>query len=171
MKKEYTLVFIIGLFLLSYVLEAVVNPLDVQLATPYHYIDPKYLLKYPFTTATIAIRALGMFLTPLWLMSFFEGHYGGKSATTLALAALMQLYALQEVTTGDSIIPLEWSLSLSIAGAVLLLPMLSFLFIGGLSTAHKKIMGSGTDDDEDDDIDVSESSDEDSDSELIPSKD
>lgn len=154
MKKEYTLVFIAGLFILAYVLDAVVNPLSVDLATPYHYLDPQYLTQYPFTTASIAIKALGLFITPLWLLSFMDGKHMAKGSILLVLAGLMQLYALQEVTTGAQLVPLEWSLSLSVAGVVLLLPAILHLIRGGISGMARSITGEGANEDyyaEDDD--------------------
>jgi hypothetical protein len=141
MKKEHVLVIIIGLFLLSYVLDAVVNPLNIELATPYHFLDPKYLVKYPFTTASIVIKALGIFLTPLLLMSLFEGHHTAKGAVLLVLIALMQLYSLQDLATGAETVPLEWALSISVAGIALALPMLAYFGLGGLSWLHQSLGG------------------------------
>lgn len=145
MKKEYTLVFIAGLFILAYVLDAVVNPLTVDLATPYHYLDPQYLAQFPFTTASIVIKALGLFLAPLWLLSFMNGKHMARGAILLVLAGLMQLYALQEVTTGAALVPLEWSLSLSVAGVALLLPAILNLIRGGISSMAQSITGEGFD--------------------------
>ena len=142
MKKEHTLVIIIGLFLLSYVLEAVVNPLALNLPTPYHYISQEYLYTYPFTTALIIIRALGIFLTPILFLSFAEGHYTAKGAVLLVLIALMQLYALQDIATNASVVPLEWALAISMGGIALLIPMVWYFFAGGLSWLHHSLGGS-----------------------------
>jgi hypothetical protein len=104
MKQEYVIVLIAGLFIAAYVLEAVVNPLTLNLPTPYHYIQPDTLRTYPFTTTIIAIRALAIFLTPVWLMSFIERRYGLKGSISLVLAALSQLYVLQELATGQQLL-------------------------------------------------------------------
>lgn len=69
-KKENLLIFTVGLFILSYVLDASVDPLTVDLSTPYQYLNPMIFTHFPFTTASIMIKALGMFLTPLLLLSF-----------------------------------------------------------------------------------------------------
>jgi|GEM_PF-2075537 len=145
MKKEYSLIFIVGLFILAYVLDAVVNPLTVDLATPYSYLNPEYFTKFPFTTASIVIKSLGLFLIPVWLFGFFEGHHMGKGAVALVLAGLMQLYALQEVATGAKLVPLEWSLSLSIAGAALLIPSVLYLIRGSFSSMGKSLTSEGYD--------------------------
>jgi hypothetical protein len=141
MKKENVIIVIIGLFLFSYVLDAVVNPLDLDLPTPYHYLHSKYLTVYPFTTASIIIRAIGIFLTPLLLLSFTEGHYTAKGAILLVLISLMQLYALQDLATGAAVVPLEWALSISLSGLALGFPAIWYFFVGGLSWLHKSLGG------------------------------
>jgi hypothetical protein len=141
MKKEYWLVFIGGMFLLAYVLDAVVNPLDLDLATPYHFLTPKNITTYPFTTASVVVKALGMFLIPLWLFSFFEHNYSLKGGLLLVLIALMQLYSLQEIATGTQIVPLEWALSISMAGLALFIPMTIYILRGLLYSAHQKLAG------------------------------
>lgn len=139
MKKEYLFVFIAGLFLLAYVLEAVVNPLNLALTTPYDYLKPALLAHYPFTTAIILIRALAIFLTPVWLFSFLSGNHTLKGVVFLVVAGLAQLYAIQEIATGAQVIPLEWSLSLSLAGVALLLPAVLQLLIGLAKKTKQKL--------------------------------
>lgn len=140
MKAEYILILIAGLLISAYVLEAVVDPLSLDLATPYHYIDPLTLRTYPFTTTIIAIRALAIFLTPVWLLSFIERKYGLKGSIILVLSALSQLYVLQELATGQKLLPLEWSLAISLAGVALLMPMILYFIKGLLSGAHDKLI-------------------------------
>jgi len=139
LPKEYTLVIIIGLFLLAYLLDVLVDPLQLDLITPYYYLNPQYLVRYPFTTASIFIKSLALFLSPIWLLSFFKQHFYAKGGALLILASLMQLYAIQEVATNTQIIPLEWSLSLSIGGAVLLIPSIFFIFRGFISATKQKL--------------------------------
>jgi len=139
MPKEYTLIAIIGLFLLGYLLDALVDPLTLNLITPYHFLQTEHMLKFPFTTASVIIKSIALILSPLWLMGFVKNHYMGKFATLLVLASLMQLYALQEVATNAQIIPLEWSLSLSIAGVVLLLPAVLFFIRGIFSSLRQNL--------------------------------
>lgn len=139
MKQEYVISMIIGLFLVAYVLEAVVQPLGLALPTPYHYITAENLRTYPFTTTIIVIRAVALFLSPILLMSFVNKKYGLKSSISLIIAALTQLYVLQELATGAKLLPLEWSLSISLAGLAFL-PMIILYFLrAGLSSAHEKL--------------------------------
>lgn len=136
MKKEHTLVVIIGLFLLSYVLDATVDPLAVPLATPYQFLNPKLITLYPFTTASIIIKGLGIFLTPPLLFSLVENHNTAKGAILLVVIALMQLYALQDIATKAQVVPLEWSLSMSLAGIALGIPMIFYFIRGALDSIH-----------------------------------
>jgi len=139
--KEYILVIILGLFLLAYVLEKTVKPLTLNLVSPYQFLGANYQYwkTYPFTSTIIFIRSLALFIAPLWLWSFFGRADLAKGGLLLLLAGLMQLYAIQEVASGAHLVPLEWSLSLSLAGAALVLPAVVYLLAGLLHSAHEKI--------------------------------
>lgn len=139
MKQEYILVIIIGLLILAYVLDAIVNPLNLQLPSPYHYFEWGILSKYTFTTTSIIIKSVALFLAPVWFLSFLDFSKLTKGAILLVISGLMQLYALQDVATGAQVIPLEWSLSLTLTGVVLLIPALLYLFIGLTKKATKTI--------------------------------
>lgn len=139
--KETSFIIIVGLYLLAYLLEAVVQPLAIDIATPYEYLKPEYLGQYPFTTASIVIRALAFLFTPLWLLSFLKRAYIGKGAALLVVGALMQLYSLQEVLTGTTLVPLEYSIALALAGALTLIPAVIFLITGMFTGAAEKITG------------------------------
>lgn len=139
LAKEYQLLVIIGLFIFAYILEALVVPLNVSLSTPYSFLSPTIFLKYPFTSAVILIKAIAIFWTPLLLLSFIHKAYAAKGSIILILAALLQLYTLQEVATGAQIMPLEWSLALALAGIFLLIPVLIFFLKNMASNVHDKI--------------------------------
>lgn len=139
--KEYLLLIIIGLYIVSYVLEATVDPLTVELATPYEYLQPNNYGAYPFSTAVIAIRALAIFMTPTFLLSFIKGAHLGKGGTYLIVAGLAQLYALQELISATTLLPLEWSLALAYGSAALSLPAIVHLLIGIFGSAKDKLSG------------------------------
>jgi len=139
MKKEYLLVAVVGMYLLAYLLDAVVDPLKVTLPTPYHFLAPQFLTRFAFSTASIFIRALAIFLTPLFFFSFMDKNFTAKGLTLLILSVLMQLYALQDIATGAQIVPLEWALSISYGGAALLLPMVIYFIKGSLYSMHTKL--------------------------------
>lgn len=156
--KEYQLLIIVGLFIFAYILEALVNPLQIKLASPYTYLAPAYFLKYPFTSAVILIKSIAIFWTPLLLLSFIKKAYVAKASILLVLAGLLQLYTLQEIATGAQVMPLEWSLALSLGGMLLILPTLIYFIKHGAASVHEKVYQNNAspdnsllDDDDDDD--------------------
>lgn len=135
MPKEYVLVLIIGLFLFAYLLEAVVDPLNLPLSTPYQFASAGYPNQYPFTTAVIAIRSLAVLMSPLWLLSFIPGAYQLKAVITLIVSVLIQLYGVQGLSASSAPIPQEWAISFAFGGAALILFVL-FFFAKGAVTPH-----------------------------------
>ena len=121
--KEKLFVLTGSLFLLSYLLETIVKPVVVHLPSPYAFLSPSYFSLYPFTAVIVLIRGVSLFLVPLLLLSFFRGHHFLKFILLLVLGVLSQLLSIQQIISDTTIIPLEWALSLSIAGALLVIPM------------------------------------------------
>ena len=129
MKKEYQLVFIVGLFLFAYILDAIVDPMELTLATPYHYLfSQEYLFRYAFSTTSIVIKTAGLVWTTLWAVTFIEKKYALKTGIVLVVSALMQLYALQDVATDSHTVPLEWGLSFALCGLLLIPVIIFYLF-------------------------------------------
>lgn len=145
MKKEYFLIFIAGLFVLSYVLDAVSNPLSLQLATPYHYFNSNTLTLYAFTTTSIIIKAIGLFISILVIASFIKNGLA-KAGSILLVSSLLQLYALQDVATNSQLLPLEWSLSLTLTGMALLIPAVLYVILGLTQKVHKGLTDETTSD-------------------------
>ena len=121
---------VIGFLILGYVLDAVVNPLALNLPTPYHYFTLANLSKYPFTSVSIILKALSLVVSPLLLLASFGIKRFFKGAILLVISGLLQLYALQDVATAAKVIPLEWALGFTLAGLLLLAPILVFLIMG-----------------------------------------
>ncbi len=137
--KKALIVTSVGLFLLAYLLEAVVEPLSgarLGIRQPYAYFNPAILSLYPFSTAIIFFRVLAIFLIPVLTGLSIEKNHLAKGGGILVLAALMQLYAVQDVATNARVIPLEWSLSLTGAGALLIIPAVVWILQGLLLGAH-----------------------------------
>lgn len=130
MKKGYLFVFIAGLFLFSYILEVAASPLTVKLTTPYEFLKPDLISRYPFTAIDIAIKSLAIFLTPVLAISLINRHHFAKGIGLLVLLGLVQLYTIQQVATDAKVIPLEWTISLALASLALLLPALLHLLLG-----------------------------------------
>ena len=147
--KEYVLLIIGGLFLLAYVLQSGVKPLNLNLASPYQFLSTGYFKLYPFTGAIIIIRSLALFISPLWLLSWLGPAHTAKGVTLLILSGLMQLYALQQVAgAGAPTVSMEWALSFTIAGLTLILPTAIFFLKGmgsGIAGTVSKKMTSAPD--------------------------
>lgn len=137
MKREVWAAAVLGLLLLAYVLEAVVNPLPIDLSTPYSFFQGQYLTHYPFTSTIVLIRAIAVFLIPLLVASLFQRAYFAKAVSILILSGLLQLYALQDIAVNTATISLEWALALALAGLMLLLPVL-YYFLRGLTDSTKR---------------------------------
>jgi len=135
MKKEYGLVFAIGLFILAYVLDAVVKPLAILLPSPYHYFTPITLSLYPFSTTSIILKAIAVWISILLGISFIEKPLA-KGGTLILISGLLQLYTLQDVATRTHLLPLEWSLALTLTGILLILPSLGYIVMGILLAIH-----------------------------------
>jgi hypothetical protein len=140
--QEYFLLIIIGLFVFAYLLDLVVEPLQLRLTSPYEYFQPQNLSQYPFSSVSIFIKALAVFLTPLWVMAFFSSKGMAKPSILLVLSALLQLYAIQDVVSRSEVVPLEWALSFSLAG-LMLLPFVVLFFIRSMIiSAHANLTSS-----------------------------
>lgn len=153
MPKEYVLILIVGLFLLAYLLEAIVDPLSLPIATPYQFLTKAYIAEVPFTTAVIAVRSLAIFITPLWLLSFIAQAFQFKAIALLVVSVLIQLYGVQATASSTVGIPLEWAISFALGGAALSLPMIIFFIkslLGARVSGAPKNIGTLTDDDDDD---------------------
>ncbi|MDP2585491.1 MAG: hypothetical protein Q8P29_01270 [Candidatus Levybacteria bacterium] len=145
MKQTHFGILIIGLLILTYVLDAIANPLTLELATPYNYFTPEIMILYAFTTTSIVLKSIALFIAPLLLLSFMESRGVTKALILLVLSGLTQLYSLQRVLTNSQSIPLEWSLSLTLAGMALLIPAILYVILGFTQKVHKKLTGSDSD--------------------------
>lgn len=154
MPKEYVLVLIVGLFLLAYLLEAVVDPLALPLTSPYGFFNLETIAKVPFTSAVIFVRSLAILITPLWLLSFVKNAWQFKAVTLLVVSVLIQLYGVQATATSSTVgIPLEWAISFALGGLTLFVPMLGFFVKGAMGTKSSQAsqdIGSLADDDDED---------------------
>lgn len=145
MEKEHWVVFAAGLFILSYVLDAVVEPLrtalQAPLTSPYQYFNPEVMGLYPFTTASIFIKALGLLIIVVLFLSFMEGKNLVKAVITLVLLALMELYAVQDVVSNSQMVTLEWDLGIALGGIFLVLPIIYYLIKGLFRGLYSSVGG------------------------------
>jgi len=130
MKLEHWFVVVIGLVIFAYVLDSVVNPLTMDLPTPYHFLTPDTFMLYPFTTVSMLVKAIALVIAPIITLALFGMKKHTKAIILFVVSALYQLYALQDVATNAGAIPVEWSISLSMAGIILIFTSLVYLFLG-----------------------------------------
>jgi hypothetical protein len=137
--KEYSLLFIIGLFVLAYLLDLVVTPLNIPIKSPYQFFQSEYIFQFPFSTLSVAIKSIALFLAPLWFFSFFKDNGFAKPIILLVWAGLIQLYAVQDIVNKTRLISMEWSLSLAASGALLFLPTLYFFLKAIVFSMHSNL--------------------------------
>lgn len=130
MKKEHIGLIVGALLIFGYVLDAVAHPLPPAFPTPYHFFTPASLALYPFTVTAIVLKALGLCLGVVWVLSFTPLSKILKGITLLVVSALAQFYSLQDIASGSYVVPLEWSLSLTLGGILLLIPMVLYFLMG-----------------------------------------
>lgn len=141
MKQEYYMFIIAGLLILAYLLDAVTNPLSIALTTPYHYFTYQNMFTYAFTTTSIVMKSIALFMAPFWVMTLGKMNPITKGAILVVIGGLLQLYALQDVVSGATIVPLEWSLAFTLTGIALLIPAVLFFIIGVLKKAGSGLGG------------------------------
>src|SRR3990167_4242111 len=130
MKRENVFLVIAGMLILAYVLDGVANPLVLELPSPYHYFTSGLFSTYVFSTTSIMIKGAALTMASVWFLSFLEFGAFVRGAILLVMSGLMQLYALQDIATNARVLPLEWSLPLSVAGVLLLVVSIGYLIIG-----------------------------------------
>lgn len=131
MKKEYIAVTILGLFILGYVFDYVAGPVAIVLKSPYDYVNPDLLSRYPFTTVSIIIKTIALFSSILLIFTFFKKKLLIKGAFIFFIAAMFELYSIQQLATGGTLIPIQWTMTLTWTG-LLLIPVAFVLSIIGL---------------------------------------
>jgi ABC-type tungstate transport system substrate-binding protein len=139
MKAEFVLLTLVGMSILAYVLDAVVNPLHLPLATPYEFFHPAAFSLYPFSIISIALKALVIAIGVPWVLSFTGIHHLVRAGITLVILGLLQLYAVQDVATGANILSQEWALGLTLGGMLLIVPLIIHLILGMFQSVNKKL--------------------------------
>ncbi|MEK7522129.1 MAG: hypothetical protein AAB788_04205 [Patescibacteria group bacterium] len=139
MKKEYFLVAAFAFFGLAYVLDYFAGPISFALATPLTFLTKSYLNSYPLTAFAVAIRALGIFISLLLLFSVIEKQYFVKAFTIFVLAILSELYAIQQIATGMRTTSIQWTLSISYAGMILVTSIIFYIVAGIIDSVSEKI--------------------------------
>lgn len=143
MKKEYVGISAVALFILGYVLDFLAGPVIIPVANPFLFFQPPYLGMYPFTAVSIILKTIFTFLAVNLILSFIKRKYFIKAAVVLFIAALFELYSIQQLAIGQRLIPVEWILSFAYSGIALLLCVIVYILMGivSLFTKEKPVSG------------------------------
>ncbi|MBI4099387.1 hypothetical protein HY440_00090 [Candidatus Microgenomates bacterium] len=139
MKKEYFLVLLIILFILSTALDALAGPAKPALRIPFDFLKPTILSIYPLTAVSVVAKALFLTISLLLGLSLLPGQYLAKGLFLLFFAVLSELYSIQQIATSAHVTPLEWTLSAAAVGIILILPAGLFIIFGAAKNVHQKI--------------------------------
>jgi len=148
MKKEYFLVTAIAFFILAYVLDYFAGPISFAITTPLTFLTKSYLNSYPLTAFAVAIRSLGIFISLTLLFSVIEKQYFVKAFTIFVIAVLAELYAVQQIATGMRTTTIQWTLSISYAGMILVLAIIFYLIAGIIYSIKEKLKKDDNNNDE-----------------------
>lgn len=138
MKKEYFLVTALAFFGLAYILDYFAGPISFALTTPLTFLTKSYLNSYPLTAFAVMIRALGIFISLLLLFSVIEKQYFVKAFTIFVISVLVELYAVQQIATGMRTTSIQWTLSISYAGMILVTAIVYFIIAGIIDSLRQK---------------------------------
>ena len=139
MKKEYSLVTAAVFFLISYLIDRLAGAVHIVVKNPLVFITQSVYLDYPFTSFAIALRALGLFITVVLLLSFMEKAYFTKACVTFFLALFAELYAIQQTATRGTTTPIQWTLAFAYAGLLLTVPIIYYLLKGLVLSLHSSL--------------------------------
>lgn len=130
MKKEITFVITALLFLLAYILDYFAGKLSLHIVSPLVFLNQSYFALYPMTFVAVIVRSIAIMLSVTLILSVIERQYFVKLGITAFLAFIAEIYAFQQLATGATITPLLWTLSISYGGALLIIPMVYYIFAG-----------------------------------------
>ena len=130
MKKEHIAVVILGLFIFGYVLDFVAGPIHLSLDSPFTFLTSAILSQYPFTAVSVVIKTFALSLSFLLIFSFIEKKFFTKGTVLFCAAALLELYSIQQLGSGILIVPIQWILTFSATGLLLLVPTSVFVCLG-----------------------------------------
>ncbi len=139
MRKEITFVITASLFLLAYALDYFAGKLSLSIISPIAFLNQGYFGLYPMTFVAVMIRSVAIMLSVTLILSVMERQYFVKLGISAFLTFIAEIYAFQQLATNATTTPLLWTLAISYGGALLIIPMIVYIFmgIGDLLIPHK----------------------------------
>lgn len=117
-----------GLLLFAQALDYFSGFVRLNILNPIQFLNPEILKHYPMTAVSIFSRAFGLMLFVSLILSLISKKYFQKVIISLILSFVAEIYAFQQLATGAKITTTIWTLSISYAGALMILPIIVFLF-------------------------------------------
>lgn len=130
MKKEYLIVTTVGLLLFAQALDYFSGFVRLNILNPTQFLNPEILKHYPMTAVSIFSRAFGLMLFISLILSLISKKYFQKVIISLILAFIAEIYAFQQLATGAKMTTTVWTLSISYAGAMMIIPIIIFIVLG-----------------------------------------
>jgi len=130
MRKEIVFVITAGLFILAYVLDYFAGTLSLSIVSPIAFLNQGYFALYPMTFVAVFVRSIAIMLSVTLILSVMDRQYFTKLGISFFLAFIAEIYAFQQLATGATITPLLWTLAISYGGAMLVVPMIFYIFAG-----------------------------------------
>ena len=130
MRKEIVFVITAGLFILAYILDYFAGALSLNIVSPIAFLNQGYFTLYPMTFVAVFVRSTALMLSVTLILSVMERQYFTKLGISFFLTFIAEIYAFQQLATGATITPLLWTLAISYGGAMLVIPMIFYIFAG-----------------------------------------
>ncbi len=140
MKKDYFWITVVGLLILSYVLDQISGPIGLKLKNPYLFIQQTHLSMYPLSAVAIAAKSIAITLIFVLGFSYLKISPFIKAIVLFFFAALGQLYAIQQLATNGTVTSFTWTLGIAFAGLICLIPIAIYLIKGAFSSAHQALI-------------------------------
>lgn len=130
MRKEIVFVITAGLFILAYILDYFAGALSLSIVSPIAFLNQGYFALYPMTFVAVFVRSIAIMLSVTLILSVMDRQYFTKLGISFFLTFIAEIYAFQQLATGATITPLLWTLAISYGGAMLVIPMIFYIFAG-----------------------------------------
>ncbi|WKZ25580.1 MAG: hypothetical protein QY322_04345 [bacterium] len=129
MKKEVVFVITLGLFIVAYALDYFAGSLNLVVTSPLFFLRESYFKLYPMTFVAVVIRSVAIMLSVTLILSIMERQYLKKALISLVLGFVAEIYAFQILATSSTVTPVLWTLAISYAGVLLLIPIIVYILL------------------------------------------
>lgn len=155
MKNEYIIASALGLFVFGYIIDWLA-PVTLSLSNPFLFLDAELISTYPLTAVSVGLKTLGLFLTTLVAISaMFKTKFITAAITLFVIAALAELYSIQQLATNMRLVSIQWTLALAYAGVALIVPSAIYMLLGVLKNIHNNLKPQSKSSDSNDEDDES----------------